>query len=79
MNRKIETRIYLLPSHWACALINGDYSGMDDEEEKEMEGWLKEENPGWCCDCSDESEFRPWNDANNLGGDVSEFTFLYED
>lgn len=33
-----------LPAHWASALINGDRSGMTDEEEAELDEYLAE-NP----------------------------------
>ena len=29
---RIETDIVTLPTYWASALINGDYSGLDDAE-----------------------------------------------
>jgi hypothetical protein len=32
---------YTLPEHWACALINGDYSGLDDEESELVDLWLE--------------------------------------
>ena len=28
----IELIIYRLPVYWACALINGDYTGLSDED-----------------------------------------------
>ena len=30
-----------LPEHWASALINMDYSGLDAEEEREVKQWMK--------------------------------------
>lgn len=71
----IKTQTYTLPAHWASALINGDTSGMEDAEEKEMDVWLDAEKPGWCVDCTDEAEFRRSNDATSLGGDCLTFTF----
>lgn len=32
---------YLLPSYWVCALINGDYTGLTEEDKKEIEDFLK--------------------------------------
>ena len=31
---------------------------------------------GNCVSCSEESDFRAWNDANNMGGNCLEYTFL---
>lgn len=73
---KIAVETYLLPAHWASALINGDYSGCEDAEETEINEWLAA-NPqlGGCYSCSDEPEFRTRNDAGTLAGDCLEFTF----
>lgn len=30
-----------LPVRWASALINGDYTGLGDPEEEEMNDWLE--------------------------------------
>lgn len=43
----IEIIIYRLPAYWACALINGDYTGLSDEEEKEINNFLKQAE-GYC-------------------------------
>lgn len=32
----IEVIRYRLPVYWACALINGDYTDLSDEEEREI-------------------------------------------
>ena len=71
----IETTTYTLPAYWACALINGDESDMDDDEIQEMNAWLEQNQPGFCLDCSDESEFCHSNDAMGLPGDCLTFTF----
>ena len=39
----IEIIIYRLPVYWACALINGDYTGLSDEEEKEINNFLNKQ------------------------------------
>lgn len=36
----MKTTTYTLPAHWACALINADESGMDDDEIAAMNDWL---------------------------------------
>jgi hypothetical protein len=72
---KIETVEYLLPAHWASALINNDYSGIDDKEERELSDWIELQKLGNCISCSDEQEFTKHNDANALAGDCLTFTF----
>lgn len=42
----IEVIRYRLPVYWACALINGDYTGLSDEEEREINNFL-EQAEGW--------------------------------
>ena len=48
-----------LPSHWACALINGDMTGMEDQEIESMNSVLEYlgVNSSSCLDTTDESEF----------------------
>lgn len=36
----IEIIRYRLPVYWACALINGDYSGLSEEEIQEITSTL---------------------------------------
>lgn len=50
---------YKISEHFASAMINGDYSGLTDAEERELNDWLKSvAEPGahWHCANSD-SEF----------------------
>ncbi len=70
---KIKFETYVLPSYWASALINGDDSGLEDDEIKEIDSFCKGLGP--CVDVSEEDEFSWTNDANNLGGAVATFTF----
>ena len=46
-----------LPAHWASALINGDYSGRTDEEQKAIDAFIAE-NPHFesCVDCTEYTE-----------------------
>lgn len=39
----IEIITYRLPAYWACALINGDYTGLSDEKEEETRNKTLEE------------------------------------
>lgn len=60
MKMQIET--LTLPAYWASALINGDYSGCTDSEEKEINDFLAA-NPhlGSCLDCSEETQLTRYN------------------
>ena len=69
----MKTETYVLPSHWASALINDDYSGYTDEEAMEIKDFCEDLGP--CLDVTDEEEFSWTNDANGLGGSVATFTF----
>jgi hypothetical protein len=76
---------YLLPAFWAPALVNGDFSGMDDSDDKALTDWLAETFPAdkfprgaWCVDCdSDAIGFTHWHDAmpHVLACDAMPFTF----
>ena len=68
-----DTRI--LPAHWACPLINGDYSGLDVGEEHDVDDFIDSEPTLRECLAVGEVYFARRNDANNLAGDVAEFTF----
>ena len=54
---KITIETVRLPAHYACPLINGDFSGCTDSDEKEIKQWLKD-NPhyGSCHGCTDYTE-----------------------
>jgi len=69
----MKTETYVLPSHWASALINDDYSGYTDEEVMKIKDFCEDLGP--CIDATDEEEFSWWNDAANLGGSVATFHF----
>jgi hypothetical protein len=78
----MQTIDLLLPSHWACALINGDLSGLDEEDDKSFEAFvddmLKEYGSCRCISCGDDPDFRRWHDAvayGVLACDVDIFTF----
>lgn len=74
--RKTETTTRRLPAYWASYLINGDASGMEDDERAEADEYLDSLGAGWsCCDVG-EVDFSHTNDANRLGGDVATYTFI---
>lgn len=61
MKQAFET--YDLPSHWASYLINGDCSGMDDAEIKQVDDWCASHKVGLCVGCDDAEEFKTYHDA----------------
>lgn len=72
----IELIRYKLPVYWTCALINGDYTGLSDEEEREINNFL-EQAEGYPIDVDMGTEgFYRCNDANNTAGDCADFIFL---
>ena len=59
----MKTMTFILPSHWASALINGDFSGLSGTETECLYAWLRIEQPGICLWCEDEPFFIRCHDA----------------
>lgn len=71
----IEVIIYRLPVYWAGALINDDYTGLSDEEEQEINNFLKQTD-GYPVGVEWKTEgFYSHNDANSIAGDCADFIF----
>lgn len=70
---------YILPEYWASALINDDYSGMNNLDIEYLEKFISDNKSDncrfYCIGCSEQSFFSWHNDANNLGSDCLEYTF----
>jgi hypothetical protein len=66
------------PAHWASYFINGDASGLSDEEHSQADAWLEREQVVNVVDCGD--PFFTWAmwlyapELNCSGGDVVEYT-----
>jgi hypothetical protein len=71
-----STDEYQLPTYWASYLINGDASGLNEDEERQINEWLEKNQPGHCVNVGEEHWFASRNDANWIGGDVAVFTFM---
>lgn len=80
----METIELTLPRHWACALINGDESGLEDDDANALNrftDWMVDEYGAcWCVSVDDEEcgDFRRYHDATDFGVlacDVATFTF----
>lgn len=65
---------FTAPAHWASALINGDRSGLSDEDERELDDHLlanpKHASP---VSCDDYPELKRWN---GLLTETLEYTYL---
>lgn len=73
----VNFETYILPAHWASALINDDYTGLDDDEQLALESWSTSGNWGYCVGVEGEPEFTQWHDARPevLPCDCLRFTF----
>ena len=74
----MKTETLTLPEFWASALINDDCSGFDENDEKNLNDFLADRPElGACLDCSQESHFAKYHDANAyvLATSCLEFTF----
>ena len=78
----MELEYYELPAYWASALINGDESGLTEEDEKPFDNFvhymIAVHGQCWCVDVEEESYFSWSHDASRFGalaGDVAMFCF----
>jgi hypothetical protein len=62
---------YTLPSYWNSALINGDYSGLEDYEIVQIEALIEdvidEVGHAMFLDCTEEPCFLKYHDAMKYG------------
>lgn len=59
--------IFILPGHFASALINADESGLNDEERQLLDEFVKNNCEDICVGCSEESFFTANHDLNGIG------------
>jgi hypothetical protein len=61
-NGSPEIEEFDAPAHWASALINGDTSGLSEEDLKELEEWQEDNlELGWVVGASEEPHIGRWN------------------
>jgi hypothetical protein len=78
--KAMKTLVLTAPSFWASYLINGDASGISDDERVACDTWLAREGLGAPVDCED-AGFCKWHDALNecpFSADCQTYTFLVE-
>lgn len=69
----MELAEYYLPSHWVVALINGDESVFEFDDEgyeqfNKFSDQMNKEYASWfAVDCDEESQFMKWHDVQHLG------------
>jgi hypothetical protein len=73
---------YTLPAVWACALVDGDRSGLTDDDDRELGEWLAVNGQDlpmfYCVGVSGCAAWQHEHDATNGGvraADCLEFTF----
>lgn len=78
----MQTVIRTLPSHWASALVNGDESGLENEDIEALnafcESMIAQYGSYYCVDVSEDEQFMRWHDAEWFGVgacQVADFTF----
>lgn len=73
----LEVHTYTAPSCWASYLINGDASGLDDEDIAKCDAWLESLPSQWCVSC-EELGFCHFHDAREFApcaADCAIYTF----
>ena len=69
---------YILPAHWASALVNNDWSGYEEAEAQAIRNWMQNNQPGNCLSCSESPLFAKTHDAMSespFAADCLEFFF----
>ena len=68
--------IFILPAHFASALINADETGLSEEESQLLHDFVHENCHGLCVGCSDDQFFTSYHDMPGIGAaDCLEFYF----
>lgn len=74
----MKTVDYTLPAHWASALINDDFTGLEEADADQLDALHYGEQLSDCVGHSDEPFFCTYHDARPYGVlacDCLEFTF----
>ena len=71
----LKPEAYTAPSCWASYLINGDASGIDEDDQREADAFVESVGAGSPVDCTDAGFIRR-PDFGKLAGDCQTYTFL---
>ena len=71
----MKTLEYILPAYFASYLINGDHSGLTEQEKEKIDLFLEREKIT-ILTCGDQSFFSWSNDLDTLGSNCLEFTAI---
>lgn len=73
----LESYTFVAPAHYASPLINGDCTGLSDEDQAEFDAWVKEnpEKAKEVTGCAEETHIGRWN---GLITDLIEYSALRE-
>lgn len=69
------------PSSWASYLVNGDASGLDDDEQAACDAWVDSLAPHTYCVDAKDADFITWHDARQFApyaADCQTYTFQNE-
>lgn len=73
----IDVATLTAPAAWASALVNGDFSGLSDEEERACRAWIEQQAPYRVVSTVEDSERFTWHfrlhGGNAEGGDVVDY------
>lgn len=73
-----EPTVYRIAAHFLPAIINGDTTGLEDGEEKELDEFLERVGAGvWACDSDELLEFVQ-DEVTGLWADCFEVNFYGE-
>lgn len=68
---------YKIPQWAVCALINGDYSGLSDEDEENLNAFTDSLPIGGHWSISDDEPYFSWdNDVDCLGNNVYDMVYM---
>ena len=78
-----RSETFELPTHWAPALLYGDNSAIDEDDDTQaldafVDWMLAKYGQCWCVDVADDAAFTNWHDATSFGAlacDASTYTF----
>ena len=82
-NKKFEQLRFIIPSYYANALINGDFSGLNQQDENEIYDFISRvyceyKNTCFIYNHDVHPYFSTYNNINNLAGDVSHVFLMIE-